>query len=276
MSDDADAELAPAGFSSQLSTSALIYRTLRNLHESFKWAWLDVVCQYRRSRIGPWWETLNAVVMIAGLSVVSAAVFNGDAKSNVGYVGLGVVTWAVITSAISDGAMALVKSANFILNSNISIDLYVGRTAFKIFITFCHNIVLYFVGLALFLVPLSWTALLAIPGVIILFINAIWVVTALSIFCARYRDVEPIVRNLLQLAFFATPVFWNYHQLPPDRAFLIQYNVLFYLIEMVRRPLLGEIPPASYYYVAIGFTVFGYALAYMAYRSLRRQMAFFV
>ncbi len=276
MNYDADAELAPASFSAPLNAPALIYRTLRNLHESLKWAWLDVVCQYRRSRIGPWWETLNAVVMIAGLSVISAAVFGGDAKSNIGYVGLGVVIWGVITSAISDGSMALVKSANFILNSNISIDLYVGRTAFKIFISFFHNIVLYFVGVVLFLVPLSWTALLAIPGVILLFVNVIWVVATLSIFCARYRDVEPIARNLLQLAFFATPVFWNYHQLPPDRTFLIDYNVLFYLIELVRRPLLGEIPPLSFYYVTVGFSVFGYALAYLAYRSLRRQMAFFV
>jgi ABC-type polysaccharide/polyol phosphate export permease len=38
-------------------------RTLRNLRKAFAWAWLDIVCQYRRSKIGPLWETINALVM---------------------------------------------------------------------------------------------------------------------------------------------------------------------------------------------------------------------
>ena len=52
----------------------------RNLYKSFLWAWLDVVCQYRRSRIGPFWETINVVVMMLGLTVVSSAIFGGKYK----------------------------------------------------------------------------------------------------------------------------------------------------------------------------------------------------
>src|SRR5262249_7454093 len=49
-------------------------RTLRNLHKGLTWAWLDTVCQYRRSKIGPLWETINVLVMTLGIAVVSSAV----------------------------------------------------------------------------------------------------------------------------------------------------------------------------------------------------------
>ena len=95
------------------------------------------------------------------------------------------------------------------------------------------------------LVPLGWTSLLAIPGIVLLFVNGFWVVMVLGYICARFRDVELFVRNLMQLAFFVTPVFWNYRQLATDRKFIVDYNVLFYFIEIIRNPLLGEVPPLS-------------------------------
>ena len=49
----------------------LFLRTLLNARKSLAWAWLDVKCQYRRTSIGPAWETINLVVMLLGLSLVS-------------------------------------------------------------------------------------------------------------------------------------------------------------------------------------------------------------
>ena len=172
-----------------------------NLRKGLLWAWLDVVCQYRRSRIGPLWETINVVVMMLGLTLVSSAIFGGDIVGLIGYIGLGVITWSAINSLITEGSTAFVKNASLITSSNISVDLFVGRTIFKILITFGHHLILYFVGVALLILPLGWTSLLAIPGIILLFVNGFWIVTVLAFICARFRDVELIVRNLLQLAF---------------------------------------------------------------------------
>jgi ABC-2 type transport system permease protein/lipopolysaccharide transport system permease protein len=84
------------------------------------------------------------------------------------------------------------------------------------------------------------------------------------------------MRNLLQLAFFVTPVFWDYRLVANNRAFIVDYNVLFYFLEIVRAPLLGEVPPAAYYAVALATTVIGFLLASIAYRSMRRRLAFFL
>jgi ABC-type polysaccharide/polyol phosphate export permease len=251
-------------------------RTVRNLRKGLAWAWLDTVCQYRRSKIGPLWETINVLVMTLGIAVVSSAVIGGTVTNLIGYIGLGIIVWSAISALIGEGTSTFVRNREYILSSNLSIDFYVARMIFRTLITFCHHLVLYFVGVAIGLISLHWVALLAIPGILLLFVNGFWVITLLALVCARFRDVELIVRNLLQLAFFVTPIFWDYRHVLTSREYIVDYNVLFYFLEIVRGPLLGEVPPARYYAIILAVTFVGFFLAYVAYRRMRRHLAFFV
>ena len=251
-------------------------RTIKNFRTCLQWAWLDTLCHYRRSQIGPLWETINVLVMIIGLTVVSSAVIGGNMTDLIGYVGLGIIIWASISALITEGSTTFVRNSYLITGSTISIDCYVGRTVFRTLIIFCHHIVLYFLGLLLFLVPLTWTSLLALPGIILLFLNGYWIGVVLAFVCARFRDVEQIIRNLLQLAFFVTPVFWKAEAIAGSKRAIVDYNVLFYFIEIIRAPLLGEIPPLRYYAIVLGCTAVGYAIAILVYHRMRRQLAFFV
>jgi ABC-type polysaccharide/polyol phosphate export permease len=184
--------------------------------------------------------------------------------------------WSVIVSVVNDGAATFVRSTSYITGTNFSIDLYIGRTIFKTAINFGHHIILYFLALLILPLHVGWTALLAVIGIALLFLNAYWAVVVFAFLSARFRDVELILRNLLQLAFFMTPVFWNYRQLAADRKFIVDYNLLYYYIEIVRAPLLGEVPPLGHYLVVLGCTILGYLLAIATYRRMRRQLAFFV
>ena len=256
---------------------SLALRTFKNLRKCLDWAWLDIVCQYRRSKIGPFWETINVLVMTLGITVVASAVFGGNATADlIGYVGLGIITWSLIASTMLEGASTFVRNASYITGTNLSIDLYVGRTIFKTFIVFCHHFILYALALVTGFVSLSWTSPLALVGLLLLVLNSYWMATFLAFVCARYRDVEIVLRNLLQLAFFITPVFWDYRRIAGDRQFIVDYNVLFYFIEIVRGPLLGELPPLRYYVVVVAVTIVGYGLAVLVYRQMRRQLAFYV
>jgi len=254
----------------------LALRTVRNLSKGFAWAWLDIVCQYRRSKIGPLWETINALVMTVGMTLVSSAVIGGNLSTLIGYIGLGMITWTVLSNFVSEGASTLARNREHILSSNLSIDFYISRMVMRNLIIFLHHLALYFLGLLLGVLSLHWTALLAIPGILLLFVNGYWIATALSLVCARFRDVELIIRNLLQLVFFVTPIFWDYRHIASNRSFIVDYNLFFYFIEIIRGPLLGEVPPLQYYEVVLVVTVLGYLLAYLTYRRFRRYLAFFV
>jgi ABC-type polysaccharide/polyol phosphate export permease len=251
-------------------------RTLRNLRKGLAWAWLDIVCQYRRSKIGPLWETINALVMTVGMTVVSSAVIGGSLASLIGYIGLGMITWTVLSNFVNEGAATLVRNREYILASNLSIDFYISRMVMRNLIIFLHHLAIYFLGLLVGVLSLHWSSLLALPGILLLFLNGYWIVTALALLCTRFRDLELIIRNLMQLVFFVTPIFWDYRHVALNRSFIVDYNLFFYFIEIVRGPLLGETPPVQYYEVVLVVTVIGYLLAYLTYRRLRRELAFFL
>jgi ABC-type polysaccharide/polyol phosphate export permease len=248
----------------------------RLLYKSFLWAWLDTKCQYRRSRIGPFWETINVFVTIGGLTLVYSAIFGGNLIAHVGYIGAGIIVWSAINAIITEGCQAFVRNRALITTTNLDDKIYVGRTVVRIFITFAHHVVIYFLGVVLRILPLTWISFLSLLGIALLFINGFWVVTVLAFICARFRDVQLIVRNLLQLAFFVTPVFWDYHRVPVDRRFIFDFNILFHFLQIVRDPLLGHIPEMQSYLIVAAVTGIGIALALLLQRRMRAELAFFV
>jgi ABC-type polysaccharide/polyol phosphate export permease len=248
----------------------------RLLRKSLFWAWLDTICQYRRSRIGPFWETINVLVTIGGLVLVYSAIFGGNILAHVGYIGSGIIVWSAINAMITEGCQVFVQNRTLITTTNIDVEVYVGRTVLRIFITFAHHLIIYFFGVVLRIVPLGWASLLSLLGITLVFTNGFWAVTVLAFVCARFRDMQLVVRNLLQLAFFVTPVFWDYQQVATDRRFIFDFNILFHFLQIVREPLLGHIPDTKSYLVVAAVTGVGSTFAFLLRRRMRPELAFFV
>src|SRR5256885_1206466 len=60
---------------------------------------------------------------------------------------------------------------------------------------------------------LNWTILLAIPGFVLLALNAGWVTLLLGIVSTRFRDIPQVINSLIQLLFYGTPIVWPVDQL---------------------------------------------------------------
>jgi len=207
---------------------------------------------------------------------VYSAIFGGNLIGHVGYIGIGIIVWSAINAMILEGCQVFVRNRTLITTTNINVDVYVGRTVLRVFITFVHHLIIYFFGIILRILPLGWTGLLSLLGIALLFANGFWVVTVLAFICARFRDVQLIVRNLLQLAFFVTPVFWDYHRVAADRRFIFDFNILFHFQQIVRDPLLGHIPSIQSYLIVLAVTGVGSALAFLLRRRMQPRLAFFV
>ncbi len=64
----------------------------------------------------------------------------------------------------------------------------------------------------------------------------------LGAFCARFRDIPPIVASVMQIAFFVSPIIWKPELLKGTALELLWLNPFFTLLEIVRGPMLGEMP----------------------------------
>src|SRR5258708_19573925 len=94
----------------------LFLRTMVNLRTSFTWAWLDMKCQYRRSKIGPLWETINVAVMVCGLALVTSGLFGGNIKDLIGYIVLGIIIWSAISTLVIAGCTTFILTTTQIFS----------------------------------------------------------------------------------------------------------------------------------------------------------------
>jgi ABC-type polysaccharide/polyol phosphate export permease len=134
----------------------------------------------------------------------------------------------------------------------------VGKNA----IIFAHNAIILALVLAIFGVRPGWFLVLSLIGLGLLLGNLVWLGVVFGTIGARFRDFPPIVSSALTLSFYVTPIIWQPESLPAEfRDMVVLFNPLFHLMELVRQPLLGEIPGVESFGVALTLLVVGSGLA---------------
>jgi lipopolysaccharide transport system permease protein len=207
-------------------------------------AWFDVVLRYRRSYLGPLWITLSMAAMIAIIGPLYAMLFGISMRSYLPSVTLGFILWSCLAGCITEGCNSMVAAAGHLRQGAIPPSLIAWRVVTRNLIHLAHHMLLFVaVAFAMQIAP-GPTTLLAIPGFLLaaLTLHA-WTLSA-GIACARFRDIVQVVPPVVQLAFFLTPVLWDVEQLP-ERARFVALNPFAVLIDLMRSPLLGEVPAAS-------------------------------
>ena len=79
----------------------------------------------------------------------------------------------------------------------------------------------------------------------------------------------------MRVAFLATPIVWT-PELLSERAWLLQFNPFHHLLEVVRAPLLGEVPAAGSWIAVGAITVAGWAGALVLYARCRGRIAYWL
>lgn len=237
-------------------------------------AWQDVVLRYRRSIIGPFWLTLSMGTMVIALTIVYGDIFNMTLADFLPYLTAGLLVWGLIQACISEGCQTFIEGEWIIKQLNIPLLMFPLRVVCRNLIIFAHNLVIYLIVLAIFPVSVGWSVLAAIPGVILILINAIWLTTLLGMLSARFRDLPQIIASILQIAFFATPVIWRSDLISKKSIFLA--NPFYHFLEIVRAPLLGQTPALSTWVVVLVITFTGIVATSMLYYLRRSRVAFWV
>ena len=62
------------------------------------WSYLDTICRYRRSLLGPFWEVVNVFVLSIGISLIFGAVLVVVGLQMVFYVLCGVTFWQILSA----------------------------------------------------------------------------------------------------------------------------------------------------------------------------------
>jgi len=237
--------------------------------------WRDVKQRYRRSTLGPFWVTLSMALMVVGLGLVYSMLFRMDLRTYLPFVGLGLIIWEFISKSILEGSSTFLLLEGLIKQIRLPLTTHVVVAIWRNLIILGHNLLIYLVLLAIFAINPGWSALWAVPGLVLVILNLIWVALLLALVCTRFRDVPLIVQSAVQMIFFVTPVFWS-PELMPHRTILVHGNPFFHMIALVREPLLGHAPTLDSWIFLLITLVLGWVGTFIIFTKFRRRVAYWL
>ncbi|MDP1664045.1 MAG: ABC transporter permease [Methylobacter sp.] len=239
--------------------------------------WQDVRQRYQRSALGPFWLTITMGVMIGTIGIVFGQIFNSTMADFLPFLATGIIFWGFISSVIIEGCTGFIAAEAIIKQLPIPLFVHVLRMIWRNILILAHNIVIFPLVFLAVGKPLSWIAFISIPGLLLVVVNLTWIALVLGILCARYRDLPQIVGSILQVLFYLTPIMWMPNLLPQRAGlYLLDLNPAYHLLEIVRAPLLGQLPPAINWEVSLGLALVGWSLSIMVYGRYKCRIAYWL
>ena len=241
-------------------------------------AYQDIRLRYRRSVLGPFWITISMAVTVYSMGFLYGHLFHTDLKQYYPFLVAGMLAWGLVSTVIIELTDGFLASEGLIKQIKLPYSLYIHRIATRNIITFFHNIL---VMLPIYVIfhddaQINLHTLMLIPGLFVIYINSIIYGLILAILCTRYRDVSQIIKSLIQVIFFMTPVMWNPSILPESKRFFVNLNPFYSILELVRAPLLGTTPSLLNLYVTLLVTFVGLILCAKLFVNYRARIIYWL
>lgn len=206
------------------------------------WSYLainDLRGRFARTLLGYGWVFATFAIWAAGVGLVYARLFELDAREFVPFLTIGFALWGFITASFTDSSGALLNAAGYVKQFDLPKQVYVFRSFFSQLVTLVLTLV---VCIAVVWICGQLTlqgAVLALPGLFLLLVAAILHAFFSAYLTPYVRDFPHAIGSILSVVFFLTPIIFP-AELLAERglAIIFDFNPFYYLIEVIREPLL--------------------------------------
>ena len=236
---------------------------------------LDLRNRYRGSVLGPLWMSLSTLIMLIGLGLLYGTLFKLQLANYLPHLAVSLIIWQWISTFILEACGTLTGAEGVIRQMRLPYTLHALRIAFRNSLVAAHSLpIILLVFLVFGQVP-GPEAFLAVFGFMLIGINMLAGGLLLGMICARFRDIPPIVANIVQLAFFVSPILWK-PELLGDAMVWMALNPFYAMLETVRGPLVEGGGPLLAWVAAVLYTMANVVLAGALFARFRARIAFWV
>lgn len=201
----------------------------------------DIKLRYKRSLLGPFWISIAMATTVVTIGFLYAEVLRVPYKEFLIWFGSGLLAWGLISSVMLEGCSIVADNESVLRSAIMPIPMLSARMVYRNVVIFLHNALVIGLLLVLFGARFSLNTLFIFPGLALIILLGLFIGVALGPISARFRDLAQLIASTVQVLFFFTPVFW----IPApnmSRLALIEGNPFFHLVQLIRAPVLGEMP----------------------------------
>lgn len=199
--------------------------------------WREFLIRYKQTAIGVLWAILQPISLMLLFTFIFGVVLQTAHKSYpyTLFYFAGVLPWTFFSGSTNFAVTSL--SHNF----NLVTKIYFPREIIPLsgvainLIDYMIGLVVYFLLLLVYRVPLTWNILWLLPLLAMLVIYTTSVSLLLAALNVYYRDVKLATTFLIQFLFFATPVIYSIDAVDNRWKYLLFLNPLTFIVENMRR-----------------------------------------
>jgi ABC-type polysaccharide/polyol phosphate export permease len=250
--------------------------SLQRIGLAWSLAWHDVVSRYRGSILGPFWITLSMGLMVMGIGLVYAKLFNIPLQQFLPLVALGIVFFGTISGIITEGCETFVQASSMLSQTSLPMFTFVWRTVLRNLINLAHHLVIVVAVLLIYGYWRKMNPVGGLVGLVFLVLNAAWISMLVAIASARFRDIPQVVTSIMQFAIFVTPVFWPAERLAGARRAVLHVNPFFHMLEAVRAPMIGAPLAPHTYGLLAAMAVIGWGVTFTIFAITRRRIVHYL
>lgn len=238
--------------------------------------WLEMKRRYRRTVLGPLWATVSLVLVVGALGTIGVDLWNRSARDYIPFLAAGMIVWVLVQTIVTESCSIFIAHQTLSRQMRINYSVLAYALVWRNLVAFFHNFAVYLLVM-LFFAPstIGWQLLLTVPGLALIAVNGVWLALLLGMTCLRFRDLQQLTANIVQIAIFVTPIFWPADVLQPTRrAVFVTFNPLYHVIEVVRLPLVGRVPTVENYIAVLVIAIIGWTVAYATFGRYRSRIAY--
>lgn len=244
----------------------------------FMLAYQDIKLRYRRSILGPFWLTISMAITVYTMGFLYGRLFHADLQHYYPFLVTGMLAWTLISTSIIELTDTFINADGLIKQIKLPYTLYIHRVITRNFLIFLHNL-LVLVPIYIFFhqgAKINANTLLLIPGVALVYLNALIYGLILAMIGSRYRDISQMIRSLVNIVFFITPIMWTPTILPLKDRIFVFINPFYSFIELIRAPLLGNSPTLLNLGVTLLVTVIGACICMSLFTKYRSRIIYWL
>lgn len=238
--------------------------------------------RYRGSVLGLLWSFVHPLLMLCVYTFVFSVVFK--AKWGVSTEGgrgafavimfCGMSLYSLFSDSVSSSCGCIVGNPNFVKKVIFPVEILPASQVLGTFVLGIPWIVLLLAGAYFILGFIGWTMLLLpiiLLPLIVFSLGVSYFVASLSVYV---RDTQYVVGVVLQILFFATPIFYPISAVPMKFRPVLEFNPLTILIEEARKVFLyGRLPDWEWLGIAALVSLAILQLGYFFFIRTRRGFA---
>lgn len=238
--------------------------------------WRDVKVRYKQAFFGITWAILTPIVQALVFALVFGVFFKIP-SGQIPYLPLifaGFVFWNFFSNAISSATFSLTSNTDLVTKASFPKEIVVIATVLARLPDLLASIIILFVVLVFYHLPLSLDVFWIVPLLVIEILLALGIGFYAAAINVYFRDISALVPLILMAWLFLTPVIYTLDSIPAKFHLYAKLNPMTGVLEGIRSSLLLHQPPDVFaLLISLAATLFVLISGYWLFKKLERGFA---